>query len=137
MATAKNTKTSKKTKGDAKGSTVITSTGEAWQDSPERVEVFRIVEPGPVNDDGSAGDLVTKVYDMPKKPNIGLALAYLKRARREGGELAMSWLMETVLGADAYDDLTEQDDLEPDDLKNIIATIQKIAMGGLETPKDD
>ena len=72
---------------------------------------------------------------MPAKPNAGLALQFLKRARREGGEMALSWLMEVCLGADAYDDLAEQPDLETDDLKNIMGAIQKIALGGLEAPK--
>jgi len=121
--------------GSKTASTVITSTGQAWQDTPDRVEVFRIIEPGPVNDDGTPGEPITKVYDMPRKPHVGVALQYLKRARREGAELALSWLMEVALGADAYDDLSDQPDFTTDDLKTITKTIQKIAMGGLEGPK--
>lgn len=119
---------------ETKTGIIITASGNAWQDSPDRTEVFRIVE---THD--AAGELLieprVKIYDMPAKPNAGLALQFLKRARREGGEMALSWLMEVSLGADAYDDLADQPDLEQDDLKNIMGAIQKIALGGLEAPK--
>lgn len=76
-------------------------------------------------------------YTMPKKPNAGLALAYLKQAR-QNADVAMSWLIETAIGEEGYDALTAElsgyDD--PADahqlLQDIVGRIQKVAMGGLD-----
>lgn len=76
-------------------------------------------------------------YTMPKKPNAGLALAYLKQAR-QNADVAMSWLIETAIGEDGYDALTAElsgyDD--PADahqlLQDIVGRIQQVAMGGLD-----
>lgn len=125
---------------------------ERWEDATDRVPVFSIVKPnpkagepiegsdaddyeGPVNEPAS----ITVTHTMPRKPNAGLGLAYLKQARRQGPDVAASWLIETAVGPDAYDDLVDElsgAGLEGDKiLEHIVAKIQTIALGGLEAPK--
>ena len=113
----------------------------------ERVLIFAIERPNPragepvdpSEADGETGRVhpatLTDLYTMPRKPNVGMSLAYLKQARRMGAELAGSWLIEEALGSDAYDALAAEKDLEPEDLERIIAKVQKTALGGLENPK--
>lgn len=102
----------------------IEHAADEWANSTERVLVFTIVTDG-----------VAKEYTMPARPNGGFALKYLKLARRQGAEFALSWLLETAIGAEAYDDLSDEPDLTQDDLKTIAERVQKIALGGLESPK--
>lgn len=102
---------------------------EAWADSTDRVPVFTVVD-----SEGNGTD-----YTMPRKPNAGIALGYLKAARKQGPDLAMSWLIETAVGEEGYDALV--DDLAGYDgdpqlvLQSIVTKIQTISMGGLEAPK--
>jgi hypothetical protein len=101
-----------------------------WANSPERKPVFSVTR-----QDGD-NEPVVDTFTMPAKPNPGLALDYLRRARKEG-ELANSWLIETAVGSDGYDALVEElagldghEGLEV--LKSIVERIQRVAMGGLE-----
>lgn len=102
-----------------------------WQASQDRVPVFHIAKAAEVEGDPN----VVTAYTMPRSPNAGLALKYLKTARRQAPDLAMSWLIETAIGVEAYDDLSDEASLTQADLESIIAKIQKIALGGLEDPK--
>jgi hypothetical protein len=134
---------------------------ERWENSTDRVPVFSVVMPNPKAGQliaeeapGSVGDngeliagspatyepaTITVTHTMPRKPNAGLGLAYLKRARREGPDVAGSWLIELAVGAEAYDDLTDElagaGDEGPQILQDITKKIQTIALGGLEAPK--
>jgi hypothetical protein len=103
-----------------------------WATSTERTPLFALVRP--VERDGVVID-ETVEYTMPAKPNPGLALEYLRRARREG-ELAMSWLIETAIGEEGYDalieDLVSYEGNPTDLLRQIVTKIQKVAMGGLD-----
>jgi len=125
---------------------------EQWATSPERAVVFTVVKPNPAYLEPHERELVelgeaAPEYDvpaelridftMPAKPNAGLSLLYLRRAR-ENADLAMSWLLELALGADGYDQLAAelsgyQDETEAGILLNsVVARIQRVAMGGLE-----
>lgn len=128
-----------------------------WQASDERVVLFTVTkrEPNPEaeglepNEQGARyrdGVLVPETvervieYTMPKRPNAGLALAYLKRARRTDPDQAMSWLIEQAVGTEGYDALADElanpaisDPLGV--LRDIVGRIQKVALGGLEAPK--
>lgn len=131
---------------------------EQWATSPERAVVFSVVNANPRAgqpvegatkpedwDDAANGEWVAPVepdtiqvdYTMPAKPNAGLSLIYLRRAR-ENQDLAMSWLLELALGAEGYDafanELAGYDDPEEAQLvmNSVMARIQRIAMGGLE-----
>lgn len=74
-------------------------------------------------------------YTMPAKPNVGMALAYLKMARVEGGESSMSWLLEQALGSDGYDALAAEPDTDPQVFADIVSRIVKRSLGGLDAPK--
>lgn len=138
---------------------------EQWATSTERAIVFSVVNPNPdfeaehaawearkaehesapvdegadraPFDEPEPTDTIQVDYTMPAKPNAGLSLIYLRRAR-ENQDLAMSWLLELALGAEGYDafanELAGYDD--PDEaqlvMNSVMARIQRIAMGGLE-----
>ena len=101
---------------------------EAWRLSDERLPLFSIAK----------GDELEAVT-MPAKPNPGLALEFLKMGRRIGPELAISWLIEEAIGVDGYDKLVlEMETYEGDGSKLLGAIgekIQRVVMGGLESPK--
>jgi hypothetical protein len=128
-----------------------------WQGSPERVVLFTVTKTDPnpeaegleTNEHGALyrdGVLIPKTiervieYTMPKRPNAGLALEYLKRARRTDPDQAMSWLIEAAVGVDGYDALADElanpDVVDPlAVLRDLVGRIQKVALGGLEAPK--
>lgn len=117
------------------------SPADEWANSPERSVVFTVERRHEPDDSGAEPAPTVVEYTMPAKPNPGLALAYLKRARREGADLAMSWLVETAVGEEGYDALTDELG-ELDDpgealsvLQGIVERIQRVAMGGLDGPK--
>lgn len=113
---------------------------EEWALSEERTPIFYLKRQ-PVDDNGepivdAEPELIA--YTMPAKPNPGLALRYLKMVRTMG-EAAMSWLIETAIGSEGYDALTDElINYEGDPvalLRSIVEKIQTVAMGGLEAPK--
>lgn len=117
------------------------SPADDWALSDERTVVFTVERrhDDEVDDDGRPR-VEAVDYTMPSKPNAGLALEYLKRARREGADIAMSWLVEKAIGEDGYDALTEElAQLEPAEamsvLRGVVGRIQRVAMGGLDAPK--
>lgn len=101
---------------------------EAWRLSDERLPLFSIAN-------GEELESVT----MPAKPNPGLALDFLRMGRKIGPELAISWLIEEAIGADGYESLVaEMETYEGDGSKLLGAIgekIQRVVMGGLESPK--
>lgn len=86
----------------------------------EKVEVFEL--------DGIS-------YEIDKKPNVGLALRYLKIARLRGEEIAAGYLLEEALGSEGYDALSECRTLTKEDFAAVTETIKKHTMGGLEAGK--
>lgn len=108
-----------------------TDAATEWANSTERRPVFSVTR------NGGDGEPVVETFTMPAKPNPGLALDYLRRARREGGDLANSWLIEVAIGEQGYDALVEElASTEGNEalavLTDIVTAIQKVAMGGLE-----
>ena len=63
-----------------------TDAGSEWATSTPRVPLFSVERDGE-----------TVEFTMPAKPNPGVALRYLKKARDEG-ELANVWVIETAIG---------------------------------------
>lgn len=110
-----------------------------WATSEDRVPLFSLYV-HPVDEDGEKTDAEPELvaYTMPAKPNPGLALKFLKMAR-EQGELASSWLIESAIGEEGYDALSSElinYDGDPVALlRAIVEKIQKVCMGGLESPK--
>lgn len=145
----------------AKAITVQHSDAAAeWATSDERAVVFSVVKPNPEHEawaarkaahEGDGGDEgaerlpftepepepIQVDYTMPAKPNAGLSLIYLRRAR-ENADLAMSWLLELALGSEGYDALAdelagyENGNEAQIVLNSVVARIQRVAMGGLE-----
>lgn len=115
-----------------------------WAASTDRVPVFHIRKPfvdehqGDRPDGWQQPDDEVVTYTMPSKPNAGLALAYLKLARRANADVAMSWLIETAVGEEGYDALAddlagvESGDEAQRILTGITERIQRVAMGGLD-----
>lgn len=115
---------------------------DEWALSPEREVVFTVERQHDADGFGDEAPAVETVeYTMPKRPNVGLALQYLKRARRENPDMAMSWLIETAVGEEGYDALTDElsklsDPAEATSvLQGITERIQRVALGGLDAPK--
>ena len=76
-----------------------------------------------------------KSYYIDNKPRINVALKTLKLLRTEGEEAAMAFMMEAAIGEEAFDALTEYDDLTPETFQAIVQAAQKVVFGGLEAPK--
>lgn len=118
-----------------------------WALSTDRTVVFSvtsanplagqpIVSDDPEQDPGIEPDELVHHYTMPSKPNAGLALEYLRKAR-QNADLAMSWIIETAIGSDGYDALVaELAGVEPKEmvplLQGVTERIQRVAMGGLD-----
>lgn len=76
-----------------------------------------------------------KSYTIPNKPRLNVALKTLKLMRKEGEEAAMAYMMEAAIGEEAFDALTEYEDLDAETFQQIVLAAQKIVFGGLEAPK--
>lgn len=119
---------------------VHTNAAAEWALSDERIPVFTLVKP--YVDDGEPKlegwvepEPETIVYTMPRKPNPGIALRFLKMARTMG-DAASSWLIETAIGEEGYEALADElINYEGDPqklLQAITEKIQKVVMGGLD-----
>jgi len=96
-----------------------------WDNTPHRVTLFTIVK------DGEATP-----YSMPARQHPGLALAYLKRARHDGEQLAASWLLEEVFGEEGYDALAAEPDVTLELINNIARHAVKIITGKVKPVPD-
>lgn len=102
-----------------------------WALSAERATVFTYE-----NADGGVEHVT-----MPKKPNPGLALEFLRKGRAVGAEFAISWLIEEAIGTEGYDVLVRELSEMPDPengaavLRDVGQRVQKLVMGGLDGPK--
>jgi hypothetical protein len=74
-------------------------------------------------------------YYIPKKPRVNIALRYLKMAREQGPDAASAYLLEALVGEEAYEALMNFDDLDSETLGAIAEAAQKYTLGGLEAPK--
>lgn len=83
----------------------------------ERIEVFEV-------DD--------VVYSLPKKVSAGVSLKYLKLQAEEGPDAAMYFVMTKMLGQEAFDVLSEHEDLDKDDLGRIMEIVEKHALADEE-----
>lgn len=110
-----------------------------WADTDDRIPVFAVRRPILDDDGNDSGDTELVEYTMPRKPNPGFALQYLKLARQIG-DAASSWLIETAVGEEGYDalaeDLVTYEEKNPGGsiklLQQIAQRIQETAMGGLD-----
>lgn len=75
-----------------------------------------------------------KVYTMPVEVSASLALQMLHEARTAGQESAISWVMEEVLGKEAYDALRNCRALKAHQLQAVIKVVTETVMGAMEDP---
>lgn len=87
----------------------------------EQILVFSI------QDDAGTAD-----YYMPGRIPAGLALQALDQMQGMGEAAGAAWLLREVLGDDAYEALSEDPDLEPDQLKQITAMVTQHVLGQME-----
>lgn len=71
-------------------------------------------------------------YTIPGKPRVNIALKYLKLARQKSEIEAAMHLLPSMIGEEAFDALTEYDDLTTDMLEKVCMAAAKVTMGGLE-----
>lgn len=76
-----------------------------------------------------------KAYHVSAAQDVGLALRYVKVATTQGQEMAILWLLETVLTPEAFEALTSIPRLKPESLAKVAVAVQKILLGGMEVPK--
>lgn len=129
------------TKRDEPVATIThTNAAEEWALSEDRIPVFVVLRPyvddgEPVPADWVEPEPERIVYTMPRKPNPGIALRFLKMARTLG-DAASSWLIETAIGEEGYEALSDElINYEGDPtalLQGIAEKIQKVVMGGLD-----
>jgi hypothetical protein len=71
-------------------------------------------------------------YRVPDKVRANLQLKYLKKLREMSEAAAAGWLLEEMLGADAYDALADYEDLTEENFDAIMKAVEKIVLGSKE-----
>jgi hypothetical protein len=89
-------------------------------DEVEQVELFK---------------LNGKSYTIPNKARANVSLKYLNLLRKEGDAAASAYLLTTLLGEEAFDALTEYDDLTTEQFTDVVGAAQKVVLGELDNPK--
>ena len=106
--------------------------GEEWALSTDRAPIFSVLR-APAGDPDGEPETIT--YTMPRKPNPGMALRFLKMARTMG-DVASSWLIEQAIGEEGYEALADELGNYDGDpsllLRQITEKIQRVVMGGLD-----
>jgi hypothetical protein len=74
------------------------------------------------------------VYDMPAEIKPHVALKYLWMLRQNNADYASAWLMETVLGKEGFEALSNFEGLTPKQFNAIRDIVQEKAMGATEDP---
>jgi len=75
------------------------------------------------------------MYSILTKPRVNTGLKYVHLARTKGAEIAVDFMLETLLGVDGYQALMDFDDLTEDDLTAVINAATRIMAGAVENPK--
>lgn len=76
-----------------------------------------------------------KEYRIPLAPSAAMGLRYLKMLRTQGEMVANGWALEEMLGAEAYDALSNFKDLTADHLAQLSEIVGKHMLGSLEEPE--
>lgn len=77
----------------------------------------------------SLGD---RVFTVPKKPRVNIALKYLRDVRKMGEAVAAGGLLESMLGPEGFEALCEFEDLTADQLQQVTESAARLALGALE-----
>src|SRR6185312_1432059 len=76
------------------------------------------------------------MYQVPAKPRVNIALKYLDNLRRMGPVIADMMLLEELIGTEAYQALSNYEDLKGSDLKTITDTVVRLTLGAMEDEDD-
>lgn len=95
----------------------LVSLPEDVKDEAEQVELFSL--------DG-------QMYSIPAKPKVNIALKYLRLVRQQGQEVAAGWLLEELLGTEAYEALMDFEDLTEEQLETVMMVAQTAILGAME-----
>jgi hypothetical protein len=121
----------------------------------ERPEAGLEVDPG-LKDAGSAPNIVSLrsaknppqgervpafsingvTYSILTRPKVNAGLKYVHLARTRGQEIAIDFMLETLLGKEGYQALMDFDDLTEEDLTAVMDAASKIMAGAIEAPKE-
>jgi hypothetical protein len=96
--------------------TPVTIERQANQEDPKMMDLFFI--------DG-------KVYQIPAKPKVNVALKYLWEAKTIGELPAATNLLVALIGEEGFKALTEYEDLTPDQFNSILSGATKLTLGAL------
>jgi hypothetical protein len=77
-----------------------------------------------------------RVYTILTRPKTNAGLKYIHLARTKGAEIAVDFMLETLLGTEGYEALMDFDDLTEADLTAVIEAASRIMAGAVEAPKD-
>jgi hypothetical protein len=75
------------------------------------------------------------VYTIATRPKTNAGLKYIHLARTKGQEIAVDFMLETLLGTEGYQALMDFDDLTEQNLTDVITAASKIMLGAVEGPK--
>lgn len=75
------------------------------------------------------------VYTIATRPKTNAGLKYIHLARTRGQEIAVDFMLETLLGKEGYQALMDFDDLTEQNLTEVIEAASKIMLGAVEGPK--
>jgi hypothetical protein len=70
-------------------------------------------------------------YYIPAEPKANISLQFMRRYREDPIE-AQGWILEAMLGEEAYTALAEWEGFTNDHLRQIVGALTKILMGGVE-----
>jgi len=76
------------------------------------------------------------VYTILTRPRTNVGLKYIHLARTKGAEIAVDFMLETLLGTEGYAALMDFDDLTEADLTAVIEAASRVMAGAVETPKE-
>lgn len=98
-----------------------------WDATEDRLVLFTITKPDPE----AEGGVSRKPYSMPNKPHPGLGLAFLRMARLNGYDIALSWLLEEAVGTEGYLALAAEAGVTTDQIGAISTKVRAVVLGGL------
>lgn len=81
-------------------------------------------------------------YTTTTRPRVALTLRYMRKVREVGESEANAYLLEEMIGTEAYETLMEYDDLTDEQFSGIMELIKKITVkalpgdGGPKAKKD-
>lgn len=76
-------------------------------------------------------------YDVLTNPPASLMLGYFDKVRKEGPNVAFSWVLERMLGADGYEAVTTSPKVSKNDFRQVGEAVLTILLGtqGETAPK--